>query len=111
MRKIFKPSIGVIKVNVFGEIISAANFDYDDLHVYYQLELPKSEHLSYLNYYNKIKINYNKKIGISILQNLLVDLHKHPELKSKEMMKLHTFLIHFNLIYIIKMMIIQKIKV
>lgn len=36
------PNIGVLKVHVFGEIVSAKNFDYDDLHVYYQLELPKS---------------------------------------------------------------------
>lgn len=36
------PDIGVLKVHVFGEIIKAVNFDYDDLHVYYQLELPKS---------------------------------------------------------------------
>ena len=34
-----------MKVHVFGEIISAKNFDYDDLHVYYQLELPKSYNL------------------------------------------------------------------
>jgi len=37
------PSPGVMKVHVFGEVISARNFDYDDLHVYYQLELPKSK--------------------------------------------------------------------
>lgn len=37
-----KPEVGVMKVHIFGEIISAKNFDYDDLHVYYQLELPKS---------------------------------------------------------------------
>lgn len=40
-----KPEPGVMKVHVFGEIISAKNFDYDDLHVYYQLELPKSYNL------------------------------------------------------------------
>jgi len=39
------PEPGVMKVHVFGEIISAKNFDYDDLHVYYQLDLPKSEQI------------------------------------------------------------------
>ena len=50
-----KPEPGVIKVHVFGEIISAKNFDYDDLHVYYQLELPKSYNL--LN--NNLYLNLN----------------------------------------------------
>lgn len=39
----FKPEVGVMKVHVFGEILYAKNFDYDDLHVYYQLDLPKSK--------------------------------------------------------------------
>ncbi|CAF0733853.1 unnamed protein product [Brachionus calyciflorus] len=39
------PVIGVMKVHIFGEIISAKNFDYDDLHVYYQLDLPKNWHI------------------------------------------------------------------
>ena len=38
----FQPHAGVLKIHVYGEIISAINFDYDDLHVYDQLELPKS---------------------------------------------------------------------
>ena len=50
-----KPEPGVMKVHVFGEIISAKNFDYDDLHVYYQLELPKSYNL--LN--NNLYLNLN----------------------------------------------------
>ena len=33
----------VLKVHVIGEILWAKNFDYDDLHVYYELDLPKSE--------------------------------------------------------------------
>ena len=37
------PSMGVLRVHVFGEILSARNFDYDDLNVYYQLELPRSK--------------------------------------------------------------------
>jgi Meckel syndrome type 1 protein len=42
---VFKmPEQGVMKVHVFGEIISARNFDYDDLHVYYQLDLPNNWH-------------------------------------------------------------------
>ena len=36
-----------MKVHVFGEVLSAKNFDYDDLHVYYQLELPRSNQLAY----------------------------------------------------------------
>ncbi len=32
-------------MHIFGEIISAKNFDYDDVHVYYQLDLPKSNNL------------------------------------------------------------------
>ncbi|RNA44327.1 Meckel syndrome type 1 [Brachionus plicatilis] len=39
------PLIGVMKVHIFGEILSAKNFDYDDLHVYYQLDLPKNWHI------------------------------------------------------------------
>lgn len=39
-----------MKVHVFGEVLSAKNFDYDDLHVYYQLELPRSEFLN--DHYN-----------------------------------------------------------
>lgn len=43
---IFKmPAPGVMKVHVFGEIMSVKNFDYDDLHVYYQLELPRNWHI------------------------------------------------------------------
>jgi hypothetical protein len=34
--------MNVLKVHLYGEIIKAANFDYDDLHVYYQLDLPDS---------------------------------------------------------------------
>lgn len=35
--------MGNLKLHVYGEILTAKNFDYDDLHVYYQLELPKSK--------------------------------------------------------------------
>lgn len=42
------PDLGVLKVHVFGEILTAVNFDYDDLHVYYQLDLPKSKDKIYL---------------------------------------------------------------
>ncbi len=41
-----------MKVHVFGEIVSAQNFDYDDLNVYYQLELPKSIPFFLLNFLN-----------------------------------------------------------
>lgn len=37
------PEMGVIKVHVFGEVLKAVNFDYDDLHVYYQLDLSDSK--------------------------------------------------------------------
>jgi len=43
-----KPHVGVLKIHVYGEIMSAKNFDYDDLHVYYQLELPKSSILNFI---------------------------------------------------------------
>lgn len=36
------PATGVMKISIYGEIVCAKNFDYDDLHVYYQLELPRS---------------------------------------------------------------------
>jgi Meckel syndrome type 1 protein len=32
----------VLKVNVFGEIVSGKNFEYDDLYVYYSLDLPEN---------------------------------------------------------------------
>ncbi len=32
-----------MKVNVFGEIVSGKNFEYDDLYVYYSLDLPESK--------------------------------------------------------------------
>lgn len=36
------PEPRVLNVHVFGEIVCARNFDYDDLHVYYQLDLPNN---------------------------------------------------------------------
>ncbi len=39
----FKFAPNVFGVLVCGEIVSAKNFDYDDLHVYYQLDLPRSK--------------------------------------------------------------------
>ena len=40
-----KPNDGVVRLNVFGEILYAKNFDYDDLHVNYELQLPRSTHI------------------------------------------------------------------
>jgi hypothetical protein len=33
-------------LNVFGEIVSGKNFEYDDLYVYYCLDLPESKFMS-----------------------------------------------------------------
>ena len=38
----FQTPPGVLKLNIFGEIVSGKNFDYDDAYVHYRLELPES---------------------------------------------------------------------
>jgi len=38
----------VLKLNVFGEIVSGKNFEYDDLYVYYNVDLPDSKFLNFV---------------------------------------------------------------
>jgi hypothetical protein len=37
----------VLKLNVFGEIVSGKNFEYDDLYVYYCVDLADSKYPSF----------------------------------------------------------------
>ena len=53
-----QPTTGVLKVHVFGEILWAKNFDYDDLHVYYQLELPRSKRTTWNDHWSsRLEVN------------------------------------------------------
>jgi len=42
---LFKVPPSVLKLNVFGEIVSGKNFEYDDLYVYYSVDLSESKFL------------------------------------------------------------------
>lgn len=43
-------------MNVFGEIVSGKNFEYDDLYVYYSLDLPNSKFISFFFFINALWI-------------------------------------------------------
>ena len=41
------PPVGVLRLVLYGEIISARNFDYDDLFVRYVIQVPSKGEMNY----------------------------------------------------------------
>ncbi len=54
---LFQPPPAVLKLNIFGEIVSGKNFEYDDIYVYYSCDLADSKFRKYernINFLNFI---------------------------------------------------------
>jgi hypothetical protein len=47
--RLFQPPPTYLKLSLFGEIVSGKNFEYDDLYVYYCLDLPDGKASSSLS--------------------------------------------------------------